>query len=40
MSFLNILQAEELGGVLEQYLEPREFLKNTCLMSQGDKGEG
>jgi len=40
MSFLNILQADELGGVLENYLEPVQFPKNTCIMRQGDKGEG
>lgn len=40
MSFLSILQAEELGGVLEKYLVPVEFPKNTCIMHQGDKGEG
>ncbi len=40
MSFLNILQAEELGGVLEKYLQPVSFPKNTCIMHQGDKGEG
>jgi acetaldehyde dehydrogenase / alcohol dehydrogenase len=40
MSLLNILQAEELGGVLEKYLAPVEFPQNTCIMHQGDKGEG
>ncbi len=40
MSFLNILQAEELGGVLEQYLVPVQFAKNSCIMHQGDTGEG
>jgi len=40
MSFLNILKADELGGVLEKYLEPVQFPKNTCIMHQGDKGEG
>ncbi|MFC1910113.1 aldehyde dehydrogenase family protein [Chloroflexota bacterium] len=40
MSFLSILQADELGGVLERYLEPVQFPKNTCIMRQGDIGEG
>jgi len=40
MSFLNILQADELGGILEKYLEPVQFPKNTCIMRQGDLGEG
>lgn len=40
MSFLEILQADELGGVLEKYLVPVQFPKNTCIMRQGDKGEG
>ncbi len=40
MSFLNVLQADELGGVLEKYLEPVNFPQNTCIMYQGDKGEG
>lgn len=40
MSFLNILQSEELGGVLEKYLVPVEFPRNTCIMREGDLGEG
>ena len=40
MSFLDILKADELGGVLEKYLVPVNFPKNTCIMFQGDKGEG
>jgi acetaldehyde dehydrogenase/alcohol dehydrogenase len=40
MSFLDILKPEELGGVLEKYLEPVTFPKNTCIMRQGDQGEG
>jgi acetaldehyde dehydrogenase / alcohol dehydrogenase len=40
MSFLSILQEEELGGVLEKYLVPVQFPKNTCIMRQGDRGEG
>ena len=40
MSFLNILKADELGGALEKYLEQVQFPKNTCIMHQGDKGEG
>ena len=40
MSFLNILQAEELGGVLESYLVPVQFTRDSCIMRQGDSGEG
>jgi acetaldehyde dehydrogenase / alcohol dehydrogenase len=40
MSFLDILQADELGGVLEKYLVPVQFPQNTCIIHQGDKGEG
>lgn len=40
MSFLNILQADELGGALEKYLVPVQFPRNTCIMRQGDQGEG
>jgi CRP-like cAMP-binding protein len=40
MSLLNILQAEELGGALERYLLPLQFAKNSCIMRQGDIGEG
>jgi len=40
LSFLSILQAEELGGALEKYLVPVQFPKNTCIMRQGEKGEG
>jgi acetaldehyde dehydrogenase/alcohol dehydrogenase len=40
MSFLDILREEELGGILEKYLEPVQFPLNTCIMRQGDQGEG
>jgi acetaldehyde dehydrogenase / alcohol dehydrogenase len=40
MSFLDILRLDELGGVLENYLVPVQFPQNTCIMHQGDKGEG
>jgi len=40
MSFLNILQAEELGGALEKYLTPVQFPKNTCIMREGEPGQG
>ncbi len=40
MAFLDILQTDELGGALEKYLTPVQFPKNTCIMRQGDKGEG
>lgn len=40
MSLLNILQEEELGGIMENYLVPVQFTKNTCIMHQGDLGEG
>ena len=40
MSLLNSLQEEELGGIMENYLVPVQFTKNTCIMHQGDLGEG
>jgi acetaldehyde dehydrogenase/alcohol dehydrogenase len=40
MSFLDVLQADELGGALEKYLVPVKFPKNACIMRQGDMGEG
>ncbi|MBN1192029.1 MAG: aldehyde dehydrogenase family protein [Dehalococcoidales bacterium] len=40
MSFLSVLQEEELGGVLEKYLIPVQFPRNTLIMRQGDMGEG
>lgn len=40
MSFLNILQAEELGGALEKYLLPVQFPRNACIMRQGEPGQG
>lgn len=40
MSFLDILREEELGGVLERYLVPVQFPHNTCIIREGDLGEG
>ena len=40
MSFLNILQEEELGSVLDKYLIPVQFKQNTCIMRENDIGEG
>ena len=39
MSFLNVLQVEELA-LVEAYLEPVHFPQNTCILQEGDPGDG
>ncbi|MCP4363426.1 MAG: cyclic nucleotide-binding domain-containing protein [Chloroflexi bacterium] len=39
MSFLNVLQTEELA-VVEEYLQPIRFSKNICILQEGDPGDG
>jgi acyl-CoA reductase-like NAD-dependent aldehyde dehydrogenase len=39
MSFLNVLQTEELA-VVEEYLQPIRFPKNSCILQEGDPGDG
>ena len=39
MSFLSALQGEELA-ILEQYLSPVHFPRNSCIMREGDPGDG
>ncbi|MBM4461791.1 MAG: aldehyde dehydrogenase family protein [Chloroflexi bacterium] len=39
MSFLSALQGEELT-ILEQYLSPVHFPRNSCIMREGDPGDG
>lgn len=39
MPFLSALQGEELG-IFEQYLSPVQFPRNSCIMREGDPGDG
>jgi acetaldehyde dehydrogenase/alcohol dehydrogenase len=39
MSFLSALQGEDLA-ILEQYLSPVHFPRNSCIMREGDPGDG